>query len=248
MKIFNGDNDNKRVYVQIKDLTMLKYANTNISNDVFEAIYDANDTNQDENDFVMFDKLEDINFFKSMDFIVDYKVFKDLSIEEIQNQKTIITNEMTNIVNKLDLKDKTNNKTLLDKYELLKYKLDSINDIILNKSGIKDIPFPLVVDTDSFIFNGDDRCEYTIRGSLDQNKALIYRKDGRTLRKNDSVLIAANNSSFKDNYEINNYISDDNQFLVIQFISNELERKDEYIANKNEEKGIQKLIKKFLKF
>lgn len=275
MKIFNEENGVKKVYVQMNDIMMLTHSDLPIPGSVFEKVFTdiviVNDNNR--MDFVEFNEPDEVNYFKSLDWIVDYKEIRDLSEEEIKNKGQEIANEMNRIAeryNSMSNEKKHRNQSLIQKHELLDYKIQYLAEILWVKQGYREMPFPIVPDSDSFTFKGDENSEYEIRGSLDPNKILLYRKDGKELSNEDKIplefiqmgmSIAAmersKNNIVKGDYEISKFLSEDNKYLVIEYKikSNEKDKiqesheevKEENVEEAKEEKGIKKLIKRFLK-
>ena len=92
--------------------------------------------------------------------------------------------------------------------------------------------------------------------SLDQNKLLLFKKDGTELSPNDRIptdfvqsglSIATterkkNDNYFIGDYTLNNYLSKDKKYLIIEFKIQNYEKDN----IKKEEKGIKKLIKKLI--
>ena len=181
MKIFNEENGIKKVYVQMNDLMTLINTDLSIPGSVFEKVFSdvviVNDSNR--MDFVEFTEPNDIKYFESLDWIVDYKEIRDLSEEEIKNKGQEIAKEMNRIAeryNSMTDDQKYRNQSLIQKHELLDYKMKYLAEILWVKRGYREMPFPVVPDSDGFSFVGDAASEYEIRGSLDPYKILLFRK------------------------------------------------------------------------
>ncbi len=256
MKIFNVENGVKKVYVQISDITMLNQ--TNISK-VCTNVNIADNSNG--MDFVEFTQPKEIKFFESLDWIIDYKQVRNLSEEEIETKRQEITTEMSNITHKFNSmpeEEKRNNQLLLQRHRLLNYKMNCLAKILSIKQGHKEIPFPIVPDSDGYSFVGDDNCQYEIRASLDPNKILLFRKDGKKLSYDEvipqgflqsgmsiAIMERNENDDFWGKYEISNNLTEDNQYLVIEFKVKKQDYTQEEIKEvKQEEKGIKRLLKR----
>lgn len=270
MKIFNEENGVKKVYVQINDIMTLINTDLSIPGSVFEKVFSdffiVNDSNR--MDFVEFDKPNEIKYFESLDWIVDYKEIRDLTEEEIKNKVQDITSKVkriTNRYNSMSENQKYRNHSLVQKHELLDHKINNLVEVLCVKQGLEQIPFPIVPDSDGFSFKGAENSKYEIRDSLDPNKILLYRKDGKKLSNEDKIpkgflgtgiSIAANDkNTCTHEYEINNYLTEDKKYLVIEFKSNsnkninekeEKQRVDEAVEENKKEKGIKKLVKRFI--
>jgi hypothetical protein len=209
MKIFNNENGLRKVYVQMNDIMRLNQTDETIPTSIYEKFFTGIFIVDESNrmDFVEFSQPEEIEFFESMDWIVDYKQIRDLSKKGIKTE------------------------------------------------GQSQMPFPIVPDSDGFSFVGDDNCDYEIRASLDPNKLLLFRKDGKKLSSKEriprdflqtGISIAAMEKSQNDNflgdYEISNSFSDDGLYLVIDFKVKSYKSSME--EDKSEEKGIKRLVKK----
>lgn len=98
MKLFR----NNKVYVQMNDVMFaMNYSNAIplvIINQIFTGVVIV--TNDNENDFVSFDDKAAIDYFRKLDFILDYDDYKDLSIEKLDAKAEIILKKIKDIVNK----------------------------------------------------------------------------------------------------------------------------------------------------
>ncbi len=253
MKIFNVENGIKKVYVQMNDITMMNQTGIQIPASIFEKVLDDSNSM----DFVEFIKPKEIEFFKSLDWIIDYKQVRCLSEEENEQKRQEIVQEMSEIVhrfNSMSEKEKRNNQLLLQRHRQLNYKMNYFTKILWVKQGSKQIPFPVVPDSDGYSFVGDGNCEYEIRASLDPNKILLFRKDGKKLSNDEtipqgflqtgmSIAIMDRNekNNFFENYGISSYLTDDHQYLVTEF---RVKRYDYPQEERKAEKGIKRLVKR----
>ena len=81
MKIFNIENGERKVYIQMSDIMMLNRTGRPILDSIYEKISTgiiAAD-GSDRMDFVKFSQSKEIEFFESMDWIIDYKRIRDVS-------------------------------------------------------------------------------------------------------------------------------------------------------------------------
>ena len=90
------------VYIQNKDIIYLSRINVPVPSSLFKQIYNDDIVIIDDlngNGFVKLDKDSEIQFFKSLDWIVDYQKVKDLNIDDFKKLKQKIINEKNQIKN-----------------------------------------------------------------------------------------------------------------------------------------------------
>lgn len=256
MKIFNTENGVKKVYVQMNDIMMLNQTDMPIPTSIYEKVFTGIVDDSNRMDFVEFTQPIEIEFFESMDWIVDYKQIKSLSEEEIKTKGQEISTEMNEIVNRFNAmsdEERVENQSLVLRHNLLDYKMKYLAEILCVKQGYQQRPFPVVPDSDGFSFVGDDNCDYQIRASLDPNKLLLFRKDGKKLSSDEripqgflqtgiSIAVMERSDEFFGDYEMSNSLTEDSQYLVIEFKVKSYESDLE--EDKIEEKGIKRIVKR----
>lgn len=112
-------------YVQMNDITFLNHCDLPIPASVFMksfgfGIFVVDDSNR--YDFKEFNKPEDIEFFKNIDWMIDYNEVKDLSDEEHIALAQSIADEMNAIAekfNSMSPKQKKKNINMISQLELL---------------------------------------------------------------------------------------------------------------------------------
>lgn len=239
MKIFNIENGVKKVYVQINDIVMLDYINLEVPDLKLKETFTSVVSTDSGMEFLEFTKPDEIEFFKSLDWIIDYKQIRDLTIYEIKEK----INEVSNSFNP---------DFGVEKIRLLKYKMKYLLEMLSIKQGKIKIPFPIVPDSDGFSFTSDD-CEYEISSSLDPNKLLLFRKDGKKLSNEDKIpqgfmqagmSIAIMKRTYKNevfiDYEMSNSFTCDNKYLVTEFKAKSYDNDDLKKNNK-----LKKIVKRF---
>ena len=137
MKIITSD----AVYVQKNDLGFLTHTDFSIPVSIFMKVFGnyvtiIDDSNRYE--FVKFEEKSEIDFFKNLDFIVDYDSVKDLDesqmvklIKSTFKQKRIISKSY----NSMSSEDRVKNSYMIDEYEKLDFKTYSLRDILWFKQG-----------------------------------------------------------------------------------------------------------------
>ena len=124
------------VYVQKDDIEYLNSLGLSLPSSVVNKIieYDImeiDSSNKDE--FVKFGEQSDIEFFKNLDWIIDYSEVKNLSESEMMLLYKKVIEEKNAIAREYNLmseSDRINNMDYVRKYKLLDYKLYSLLYII----------------------------------------------------------------------------------------------------------------------
>ena len=136
------------VYIQNKDIIYLSRINVPVPSSLFNQIYNDDIVIIDDlngNGFVKLDKDSEIQFFKSLDWIVDYQNVKDLNIDDFKKLKQKIINEKNQIANQYNSmsdKERKENINIVNRFDLLEYKLQSLKEILNYKLGQLDIKMP----------------------------------------------------------------------------------------------------------
>ena len=123
MKVFK----NGKVYVQNEDLVLILRSGELMPTSVLEKIYGNGPViivQDNMEDYVEFEEADQVEFFKKLDWIVDYDEMKNLSTEELEKLYDDTKDEMVKIRNKYS--DLSQND---DCYE--KDSIDNINHIVL---------------------------------------------------------------------------------------------------------------------
>lgn len=120
MKVFYKEHESKKVYVQVGDLIALANINAAIMPSTVKAkTLDSIDC--DEKEFVGFEAPEEIAFFESIDWIIDYKKANQQSEEEIKAHIKLLREEMKKMVY---------NKELDHEYEKARHQKQQYNEIL----------------------------------------------------------------------------------------------------------------------
>ena len=139
---------------------------------------------------------------------------------------------------------------------MLCLKIEDIKKIYLLKSGEYQLTFPLVPDSDGFSLGCDDsEIPYKISASLDPQKYLLYREDGKELHNDDCIpsnfiqnglmiaFMEKKNIPQMGEFELSFNFSEDNKYLVVNLKELE-EKKYEETKKASEKKGIKKVLNK----
>lgn len=151
MKVFNEVNGKEFVSVQLGDIAFLSNATdiaipASIFTKVFNGVVIVDDSNRF--DFVKFEEPLEINFFKSMEWIIDYNKYMAFSDEELEKQFNEEVQAIDKIVytyNAMSKEEKSKNQNLILDYDCRNYKIGFINEISLIKDGISEIKIPEIL-------------------------------------------------------------------------------------------------------
>lgn len=145
------------VYVQKNDIAYLSSSDLAIPASIFMKILDngkfiVNDSNR--YDFIKFEEESEIEYFKGLDWIIDYNEVKDLSDEEIIELGQGIgkeREEIANTFNSMSKEEKRKSADMITKCYLLDFKFYSLRDILWFKQGHIKMKLPNELDKKSFI-------------------------------------------------------------------------------------------------
>ena len=140
------------VYVQKNDIVNLNQTDLEIPTSIFIKIFGRgiviiDDSNRYE--FIKFDAPEEIEFFRSIDWIIDYNEVKDLSEEEIIALGQSIVDEKNAIAhrfNSMPSEEREKNRDLVSQCDYLDFKMYSLRDVFWFKQGHIKMELPEGVD------------------------------------------------------------------------------------------------------
>ena len=136
------------VYVQKNDLAYLEASDLPIPASVFTRVFGNGITIIDDRnryDFVLFKEKAEIDFFKGLDWMVDYNELKNLSEEEIIKLAENTNEERNEIVatyNSMPVEERQKHGDMVTKCDLLEFKFYSLRDILWMKQGHISINIP----------------------------------------------------------------------------------------------------------
>lgn len=140
----------KAAYVQKNDLMYLNSSSLAIPASIYMKVFGWGITIIDDRnryEFVKFEEDSEIEFFKDIDWMIDYNEVKDLTEEEMINLGQSIVEKKNAIAKKyngMSRKEKKNNCEMIQDCELLEFKMYSLADIIHYKRG--ELPMDLPVE------------------------------------------------------------------------------------------------------
>lgn len=260
MKIFNKENEKEKAYVQLNDIMELIQTNNPIPASIIDKVFGremiiVDDENRDN--FVEFDDPTEIEFLRSIEWIIDYKKYRDLTKDELElliKENIKDSNEIATKYNTLSYEEKLKDLDLHQKYNALRLKDEDLKKLYSMKKGEYQPPFPLVPDSDGFSLGCDDQeISYKISASLDPNKYLLYREDEQELHKDDCIpsnfiqngimlaFMQRKDIPQEGECELSFDFSEDNKYLVVNIMK--LKEKDyKEVSKTSEKKGIRKVL------
>lgn len=165
MKIIAND----AAYVQLNDITYLNHSDLPIPASIFTKVYgDGVFYVSDHNryDFMKFDEESEIEFFKGVDWMIDFNSVKDLNEEETISLGQSIAEEKNTIAKKFNAmtdKEKEKNMSMVTQCELLDFKMYSLRDVLWFKQGHIKMTLPDCID---YVVNHEPEQEKGLKKTL----------------------------------------------------------------------------------
>lgn len=188
MKIFNKENGKEKVYVQMQDIMTIIHEDINcgIPGSIIEKVFGKTLIVDESNrwNFKVFDLPEEVEFFKKLDWIVDYKEHRNKSREDAiaySEEVNAEFNELAEKWNAMTTDERKANTDLYTRCTLLQYKIDVLPRVYWIGQGHVKLDLPNVIDNDGYDCGSNE--EYEAKVALDPNKVIIRRKDGQPLNK-----------------------------------------------------------------
>ena len=136
-----------KVLVQYKDIMFLLAINETLPNSVIQKMTEVKNASEDE--YITFDNEDEINYFLSQEFILDYNEYALMNIEQIKYNIDETKKKIATTVDRYSQMmkyDRLKSNMVLNDYEKLKYKLSSLaivysekeTDSLLNKNIVKE--------------------------------------------------------------------------------------------------------------
>lgn len=209
MKVFNIENNKKILYVQLRDIKILKKGfedsiPESIKKEIFVYLNQAN--NNTLNDFIRFDNEDVINFYNSIDWIIDYGEFlrKSTCLKEFElrqaKQRLSLVSSVIDLASKEELEQ---NPSFLLEYKKASYKLKDIDHAIncLYRNNGK---IPVVKNGFYTPLNLNE--DLQIQKSLNPNIYLINHKDNTPISVSNIDIFSLKGFIIKNiyNYQVSN--------------------------------------------
>lgn len=245
------------MYIQGSDILMLNCIEDTLAEDIYSQ-YENKITKYNLEYFIEITNPEEIEFLESINWIIDYKKTINLTEEEIIEEKDTILEKLELFNERIrSLQETTPTSGMVESLStncrLLEHKMDSLQGVLEMKQGHNANLLPLVPNSDGFAFCSKESV-YEIRESLEPNKLLLFRKDGKSLSDSDripqgffqaamsvAIMEKSPENSFFGNYNLVKNLSPDQKYLVFNFDIQELKEKEQ--EPKEKPKGIKKFMK-----
>lgn len=131
MKIITND----AVYVQKSDVFFLKNANLSIPASVSNKIFSNETSTNGSCDFIKFVDSSAIEYFKKLDWVVDYNQIKDLNQLQIVNLLWVIMEQRNIIMDSMPVEQCKSKEQMICQCNELDCKLSSLRYMLLCKQG-----------------------------------------------------------------------------------------------------------------
>ncbi len=132
---------NNSAFVQKNDLAYLDQSDLAIPASIYRKILNLIIDDHNRYDFATFTASKEIEFFKSIDWMVDYNEIKDLSEQEIMILIQNALEKKNRIIQKFNSME-TKNRDMVLQCELLDFKIYSLRDALWFKQGYIKIKLP----------------------------------------------------------------------------------------------------------
>lgn len=150
MKLFHTENGKETVYVQMQDIVYLSHETdmpipASIYMKVFSGVTTTIVNDSNRFNFVKFNDEHEVNFFRDLEFIIDYEQYKDLTDEQLEEEGQKLANKVNEIVkkwNSMTLGERKENRSLLQEHRNICYMLNFVSEVYAVKHGKRFMPFP----------------------------------------------------------------------------------------------------------
>ena len=149
MKIFYQEKQKEIVYVQLNDILFLKHC-TDIK--IPESIYvytagEDKNSPEDKVRFILFDASLEVQFFKDIDFIIDYADYKDMTEDQLCKEISKYVLKANKIIDKkYSMSEKSENyKKINQNLQNIRHILEDLFRLEHFRSGLIKLDIPNVV-------------------------------------------------------------------------------------------------------
>lgn len=147
MKIFHNENGRTTiVWVQLQDLIhLITVSDIPILPSIFEKIFDGNIDSYNKKKFVKFTEDEEVDFFKKVNFIIDFNEYFNLTDSEFAEKSLELEEEVKEKMlelNGFSDEQKRKNANLFNQICNREYMIKSMDEIYLIKKGKIHYEFP----------------------------------------------------------------------------------------------------------
>ena len=148
MKLFHKENGQETVYVQMQDILYLVHeSNVSVPASIFEKVFSVGAvfvTDANRFDFIRFEEEHEVDFFKKLEFVIDYDQYKDFSEEQLIAEVKKLedkANEIAEKWNDMTSEERRENSELYEEHQNLDYMCRFLCEIYFVKHGKRSMPF-----------------------------------------------------------------------------------------------------------
>ena len=148
MKLFHTENEKEAVYVQMQDIMYLSNeTDMPIPATIFEKVFSGVTIVTDANrfDFVKFEEEHEIEFFRKLDFVIDFDQYKDLTDEQLEEEAQKLGSKANDIAekwNSMTEDERRQNGSLYEEHRNIGYMINFLSEIYAVKHKKRSMPFP----------------------------------------------------------------------------------------------------------
>ena len=148
MKLFHTENGKEAVYVQMQDIMYLSNeTDMPIPATIFEKVFSGVTIVTDANrfDFVKFEEEHEIEFFRELDFVIDFDQYKDLTDEQLEEEAQKLGTKANDIAEKWNAMtedERRKNGSLYGEHRNIGYMINFLSEIYAVKHRKRSMPFP----------------------------------------------------------------------------------------------------------
>lgn len=149
MKLFHKENGQETVYVQMQDILYLVHeSNVSVPASIFEKVFSVGATfvtDANRFDFIRFEEEHEVDFFKKLEFVIDYDQYKDFSEEQLIAEVKKLEDKANGIAEKwndMTSEERRENSELYEEHQNLDYMCRFLCEIYFVKHGKRSMPFP----------------------------------------------------------------------------------------------------------
>ncbi len=149
MKLFHKERGKEVVYVQMQDIMYLMHElDIGIPASIVSKLFGGGTvivTDENRFEFVKFSNEKEVKYFKDLDFILDYREYKDLTDEQLDKKWRELADKLNGIAEKwngMSIDERKKNAELYTEYQKIDYMLKFLKEVYDVKHGARVMPFP----------------------------------------------------------------------------------------------------------
>ena len=225
MKIF--DEKNRKIYVQICDVLHLYKRNYYVLSSIKEKVHLDYNNDVDIYSFLEFSNNDEIEYFRSLNFILNYNDYSQLNKEELKDKIILLSKDIEiskNKVNNVLINSDNNIETDILVNEIInkEYFLSSLNELLFRKKNNMKFDIPIINKNNEETYKED---KYIMCSTMIDNVFYIFKEDNSMMNENDIIPSGFCIRGLKyllndenENYIYRNKMSEDNKKLIVTLV------------------------------